>query len=1150
MLVPLAVLGLIVLGAVAYLVSRRAEGLPSPDSAEYRATVRRFYRGLAALEVGLLDDAIAEFEGATELVPSEPASWANLGVSWLRRGEADAAAAPLEQARALAPASSEIALLQGVLEGLRGQLDEGIVHLQQAVDLGPGSVRPRFALAQALERAGGQDGDAQAQRLLEEILDLQPDNLAVLLERARIAAKRGEAEVLRDSVAQLGERSTRWPVMATEQFGALEQAAEADDFMQAATTIAVLRNVLVRVPVFRDGLAAVQIPAELIGEPLERFLTLPAPSFSASPPDAALTFLPEPLDTDPAWDTVLAVPLNGTDPPAMFVANGRELRRIDMAGSPVPFPGGASAAPPTTNGLLCLDWNNDFRTDLVLAGRGGLRLLIQTADGAFVDATADAVADGAVMDGDYFGAWAADVEMDGDLDIVVGLTDGAPVVLRNNGDGTWHALQPFTGLVGLRAFAWGDLDKDGDPDAAFLDAGGGLHLFTNQQAGAFTPWPGPGGLGTLNALTLGDVNADGLLDLVTLAGSGVISRVTAIGDRWDQERIAVWSDMPSGSAAGTHRVLLADLDNNGALDLVGSGLIGTGIWLANEQTIFRALAAAPDAEIFGAIDEDGDGQLDLAGLSQRQPVWMRGRSERGYHWQVVRPRAQRAAGDQRINSFGVGGQIELRSGLMVQQQVLAGVPVHFGLGARTDVDVVRVMWPNGVTQAEFDLDVDQVIVAEQRLKGSCPWVFAYDGTRLSFVTDFLWRSPLGLRINAQDTASVTQTEDWVRIRSDQLMPRDGYYDVRITAELWETHFFDHVSLMVVDHPEDVEVWVDERFAPEAPALAVYTTEPPRPVARAWDELGRDVSDLVEAQDGRFLATFERGAYQGVTGDHYVEFELGREISAEKPLWLLAHGWVYPTDSSINVAISQGRHPAPRGLALEVQDDTGQWVVVHPDLGFPAGKSKTIVVDLRGAPGAGLERRLRLRTNLEVYWDWLGYAAGAWAPVHTMRLRPATVELGYRGFSHTSQDGPRGLEVPRYYGVSNTTQRWRNLVGYYTRYGDVRELLAETDDRYVIMNAGDEMRFRFPAPSPPEPGQRRDFVLIGDGWIKDGDYNTRFSKTVRPLPSHDQPEYEKTSDGFDLEDDPVYRRYPDDWRHYHTRFITPGRFLNGLRPRTP
>src|SRR6201999_626549 len=107
---------------------------------------------------------------------------------------------------------------------------------------------------------------------------------------------------------------------------------------------------------------------------------------------------------------------------------------------------------------------------------------------------------------------------------------------------------------------------------------------------------------------------------------------------------------------------------------------------------------------------------------------------------------------------------------------------------------------------------DDAILTEQRLKGSCPWVFADDGSGLRFVTDFLWRSPLGLRINAQDTAGATQTEDWVKIRGDQLKARNGSYDVRITAELWETHYFDHVSLMVVDHPAGTEVFVDERFA--------------------------------------------------------------------------------------------------------------------------------------------------------------------------------------------------------------------------------------------------------------------------------------------------------------------------------------------------
>src|SRR5690606_39825672 len=69
------------------------------------------------------------------------------------------------------------------------------------------------------------------------------------------------------------------------------------------------------------------------------------------------------------------------------------------------------------------------------------------------------------------------------------------------------------------------------------------------------------------------------------------------------------------------------------------------------------------------------------------------------------------------------------------------------------------------------------------------------------------------RSNAADTAGVTQTEDWIRIGGDQLAPRNGVYDVRITAELWETHYIDHVALMVVDHPADVEVFVDERFVP-------------------------------------------------------------------------------------------------------------------------------------------------------------------------------------------------------------------------------------------------------------------------------------------------------------------------------------------------
>jgi len=42
-----------------------------------------------------------------------------------------------------------------------------------------------------------------------------------------------------------------------------------------------------------------------------------------------------------------------------------------------------------------------------------------------------------------------------------------------------------------------------------------------------------------------------------------------------------------------------------------------------------------------------------------------------------------------------------------------------------------------------------------------------------------------------------------------------------------------------------------------------------------------------------------------------------------------------------------------------------------------------------------------------------------------------------------------LKVPNYSHMSSSKQVWRDLIGYYTRFGDVRELLQKIDDRYVI-----------------------------------------------------------------------------------------------------
>ena len=1131
-----------------YLLPRAPDRLPSPDSAAYRETVRAFYRGVAAIEVGLLDDARTQLLRAAELAPSEAAVFANLAVASVGSGETEVAAAQLEAARRLAPESSAVAFLQGQVAGFAGRVEEAATHFQRATELDVENLRARFALSQELERRDDDADALRAQRLLEEILTRQPDNLAVLVARVRLAARRGDADAVADSVERLNALSDRWPAMAREQLSALMTASEARDLTEAQTRGTLLRNVLAPVTAFRDSQAAVSVRAELIAEPLTRFLRLPSPTPTAAPPDETLAYVVQRLESEGRPAAVVAGVVLTPDAaaPAVFVADGQQVRRIDQADSVAAyaFPGGTPPAAPTAHGLVAFDWNNDFRVDLALTGGDGLRLLVQAEDGSFTETTPASAEGEPVGAGDSVGAWAADIEMDGDLDILLARSDAPPQLLRNNGDGTWLPTVPFPAVTGLRGFAWGDLDGDGDPDAALLDATGGVSLFSNQQSGQLLAWPGPDLPIDVIALGVGDLNADGRLDLVTFDTQGGLWRSSWLDEEWETETVATWASFPSDAAPASHRLLLADLDNNGALDVTASGVTGTRIWLSDERSTLQVFDAAPEAELFGVVQLNGDGWLDFVGVVDGAPVQVIGQGTAGYHWQEIRPRAQVAAGDQRINSFGVGGEIEVRAGLLVQKQLVAGTPLHFGLGENPQVDVTRIVWPNGVVQADFDLRADQVVIADQRLKGSCPWVFAYDGTELQFVTDFLWRSPLGLRINAQDTAGVTQTEDWVLIRGDQLMPSDGEYDIRITAELWETHFFDHVSLMVVDHPEATEVFVDERFARDPAALATYVTGSSRPVRKAWDDAGADVSDLVRARDGQYVATFERGQYQGVTRDHFVEIELGDD-AANGAWWLLAHGWVYPTDSSINVAMGQGRHPAPKGVALEALDAQGRWTEMHADLGFPAGKNKTMVIELRPTSGGSLPKRLRLRTNLEVYWDWIGYAPRAEdaTTFEEHRVAPRHATLRYRGFSRTDLLGPRGLEVPRYE-VGNIRPRWRDLVGYHTRFGDVRALLADVDDRYVIMNAGDELSLRFPAPAAPPAGWQRDFVLIGDGWVKDGDYNTKHSQTVGPLPSHDQRDYGVAAASA-LEDDVIYRRFPEDWRTYHTRFVAPTEFLRGL-----
>ena len=499
--------------------------------------------------------------------------------------------------------------------------------------------------------------------------------------------------------------------------------------------------------------------------------------------------------------------------------------------------------------------------------------------------------------------------------------------------------------------------------------------------------------------------------------------------------------------------------------MAGAGT--TRVFLGGPVGTLTLLPATLPLGVDGVADLDGDGRLDLLGLdASRQPARAASTASKAYHWQVLRPRAAstRRSADQLVRHR------RRDRGALRPACAEAGRSRHRSCTSasarRPRADVVRIVWPNGVLQAEFDTPADQTVDGEQRLKGSCPWLFAWNGREMAFVTDLLWRSPLGLRINAQATADVLMTEDWVKVRGDQLAPRDGAYDLRITAELWETHFFDLVSLLVVDHPAGTEVFVDERFAVPPPTLRVD-----RDRSGAAVRVGHGRPRRRRRRDrrrARRLAIVDfagRGAYQGITRAHFVEMELPDDGAARPARsGSSRQGWIHPTDSSINVAIGQGiaRRAARARRCRSPTRRAASTTCARVSAFRPARtrRSSSISTGVFGptrpaAPAARHEPR-----------DLLGSAWRGRSDARTSRFDADAARARERGPLVSRLLGHRAARrraCPSGRATRSQAPRRAGAISraIYTRFGDVRELLTDVDDRYVIMNAGDELRLRFP-----------------------------------------------------------------------------------------
>ena len=474
--------------------------------------------------------------------------------------------------------------------------------------------------------------------------------------------------------------------------------------------------------------------------------------------------------------------------------------------------------------------------------------------------------------------------------------------------------------------------------------------------------------------------------------------------------------------------------------------------------------------------------------------------------------------------------VEVKAGDGYWKQTYHGVPLLFPVGANPTVDVVRITWPNGLIQNETNQATNKTYNYEekQRLSGSCPMIWTWNGRGFEFVTDVLGVAPLGAS-DGEGTYFPVDHDEYVSIPGRALKEVDGGYEVRITEELSEVSYLDQVQLFTLDHPSSKEIFTNEKFkGPPYPEFRLYEVSRRVYPNAARDDDGHDVLASLLKRDRKYPDRFPRTEL-GVAKAHALELDFGPAAPSGDAV-LLANGWVdWPDGSTFRAAAQESKG----GLVmpyLQMQDEAGGWVTVNEDMGMPAGKPKTIAVPVHFISH---RRKLRIVTSLCVYWDeiFLSETAGP-AEAHQQQLAILSADLHFRGFSESRIDALRKQPDTFFYDRVEPASFWNPTPGFYTRYGDVRELVDEIDDKLIVMGSGDELRLHFDASrlAPLAPGWTRDFLLKVDGWAKDRDPNTAFSQTVEPLPFHGMSRYPYPS-AEHFPQDEAHRRYRSE---YNTR----------------
>jgi tetratricopeptide (TPR) repeat protein len=1018
--------------------------------------------GIALMAQQKLDEAKKALQAALALQPASAQAWYNLGLAEHAGNELEPALASFQQAAKIDPRDADSYYFEGVCYQELKQFDKAIEILRKALEINPLHASSEFALARALQRSGN---IAEAKEHFKRFQHLTSTKIG-----APIGLSYGEQ----------GRYSTVTPVEEHE---------------------ASLRAM---------------IPVKMVAQPMISQVRKNGPG--APGVDWTTTGGACMMDVTGAGSMDLVLMQSGAQAIRVLHSKGN--------GSYEEFDAAAAGLKASGRAVACAvgDYDGDGLNDLAVALDDAVLLFRNLGHGKFQDVTAEA---GLKPMNRPTGITFIDYDHDGDLDLLLSGAEKWPegnsnVLWRNNGNKTFTEWTSPTGLGEIgstSAVILTDFNNDRAVDLAVSGDEPAPLIFVNPREGKYPRQPlyENAKLPATVGITVLDYNKNGWMDIaVTHAGApGLtlwrnVEGENHIGRRF--ERV----ELPLQGALRGWGLTPIDIDNDGWIDL--AAILETkagpcvkvfrnrGDGTFEDVSVALGLDKAKFTAPRGLIAVDDNGAADLIVTQvNAPPVLLRNVGGNKNH--SVRLDLTGFAD----NKTAIGAKVEVFANGHWQKWELAGASgyqtqgppqILVGLGDAEGIDLLRILWPTGVLQDEIDLPRQPVIAMKEvdRRGSSCPVLFAWNGHKYKLVTDVIGAAVVGHWFTPT-RRNTPNPGEWIKVNGAQLAPVNGKLSLRFMEPMEEVNYIDQLRLVAIDHPENVEVNPDERFLDDPPFASgrVVASEGARLPVGAWDGEGRDVLDQLSRRDHKFASGFTPLPYDGFANLHTLTLDLG-EVKQRAPLRLLMTGYVnYFSATSLYAAWQAGVKPIAPYAEAQLPD--GSWQRIADDVGFPAGLERTIVVDLSGKLPAGAQR-IRLVTNLEIYWDQALIDQSTGAEARTAELPLALATLHFRGYP-TQIEGASPGDLDYDYDRVSLTGPFQHQRGSYTRMGDATALVKSIDDRYVIFGSGEEIAAEFDATKLPvlAPHWKRDYFFYANGFVKDMDWWDASPFTVAQLPFH-------------------------------------------------